>query len=284
MTLEQGRAGSIATLADKNFKEMNIGIAVSTYTEEKTEPERYEIIDRSLKSLKKIMENTKNIHVVIVVDGEVPNRHNDILEKYVGEFAIHRRSRNGGVARTKNTSIRLLLEKGVDIGFLADDDVLYRDGCIRKYCETIARGRIHHMGFSQMHPTVHPEEEWRKFGYVKENLNGQDVMRHGGGGVGCWLSFTPELIEKIGYFKVMTGKYGYEHINFSKRCMHHGMIPYCCDITNPFEYIDHIGFEPVGHNKFKKSHSISEEVRVAENNKNKNEWKADFDKYVCPVE
>ena len=28
-------------------------------------------------------------------------------------------------------------------------------------------------------------------------------MKHGGGGVGCWLSFTPELIKKIGYFKVM---------------------------------------------------------------------------------
>ena len=75
----------------------------------------------------------------------------------------------------------------------------------------------------------------------------------------------------------MTGKYGYEHINFSKRCVHNGIIPYCCDIVNPFEYIDHVGFEPVGYNKFMKSHSISDDIRVSENNKNKYEWNKDFD-------
>lgn len=263
---------------DKSLKDLKVGIAISTFTEDKTEKKRYEIIDRSLSSLQNMIKNTEvNIYVVIVVDGEVPEKHNKLLSKY--NFNICRRPQNGGVAKTKNTSIRLLLEKNVDIGFLADDDMLYKDGCIEKYCDVILKGKIHHIGFCPMHPLVHPKNEWEKFGYIKVILNGQKVMKHGGM-TGCWLSFTPELIKKIGYFKVMTGKYGYEHINFSHRCVYHKMIPHACDIVNPFEYIDHIGFEPVGYNKFKKNHSISEEIRVQENNKNKNEWNKNFDKYV----
>ena len=107
-----------------------------------------------------------------------------------------------------------------------------------------------------MHPLVHPKNEWKKFGYIKTNMNGEEIMKHSGGGVGCWLSFTPELIKKIGYFKVMEGKYGYEHINFTHRCIYHNMIPHGCDIVDPFSYMDHIGFEPVGYNKFNNGNEV----------------------------
>jgi hypothetical protein len=267
----------------KNLNEIKIGIAISTYTEEKTNAKRYEIIDRSLQSLQEVVKTTKvNTYVVIVVDGKVPEKHMNLINKY--NFNVYKRPQNGGVARTKNTSIRLLLEQNVNIGFLADDDVLYKNGCLEKYCDVILKGQIHHIGFCQMHPLVHPKNEWTKFGYIKTNINGQEIMKHGGGGVGCWLSFTPELIKKIGYFKVMTGKYGYEHINFTHRCIYHNMIPHGCDIVDPFSYMDHIGFEPVGYNKFNKSHSISEETRVTENTKNKYEWKKNLDKYINLIE
>jgi len=268
---------------NKNLNEIRIGIAISTFTEEETEEKRYEIINRSLQSLQEVLKTTKiSTYVVIIVDGEIPKRHNDLLNKY--DFNIHRRPENGGVAKTKNTSIRLLLEQNIDIGFLADDDLLYKEGCLEKYCNVILKGKIHHIGFCQMHPLVHPKNEWERFGYIKTYLNSQEVMKHSGGGVGCWLSFTPELIKKIGYFKVMEGKYGYEHINFTHRCVYHNMIPHGCDIIDPFSYMDHIGFEPVGYNKFNKSHSISENNRINENNKNKREWNKDFNKYVNLVE
>tara|TARA_B100001093_G_scaffold466432_1_gene484824 strand:+ start:336 stop:1151 length:816 start_codon:yes stop_codon:yes gene_type:complete len=267
----------------KNLNNLRIGIAVSTYTEEKTDSKRYEIIEKSLQSLDNIIKTTKiKTYVVIVVDGPVPQKHINLLKKY--NFEIHLKQENGGVARAKNTSIRLLLEKNIDIGFLADDDVLYKEGCLYKYCDVILKGKIHHIGFCQMHPLVHPKNEWKKFGYVKTNINGQEIMKHGGGGVGCWLSFTPELIKKIGYFKVMRGKYGYEHINFTHRCICQKMIPHGCDIINPLNFMDHIGFEPIGYNKFKKSHSIGEKKRVNENKKNINEWKKDLDKYVNLIE
>ena len=241
----------------KELDKIKIGVAISTFTENGTELKRYEIIEKSLKSLQEILLTTKiDVYVVIVVDGEIPDIHNELLSKF--NFNIYRRPINGGVARTKNTSIRLLLKQKVDIGYLADDDVLYKQNCLEKYTDVILKGNIHHIGFCQMHPLVHPKHEWNKFGYIKTVLNGQNIMKHRGGGVGCWLSFTPELIKKIGYFKVMKGKYGYEHINFTHRCIFHKMIPYASDIVNALDYLDHIGFEPVGYNKFNKSHSITE--------------------------
>ena len=267
----------------KSLNDLKIGIAISTFSNLKTDEKRYEIIEKSLTSLYEIVKNTKlDVYVVVVVDGKVPEIHEKILKKF--NFDIFIRPENGGVAKTKNSSIRLLLDKNIDIGFLADDDVLYKESCLEKYCEVILKGKIHHIGFCQMHPLVHPENEWKKMGYIKVNFNGQNIMKHSGGGVGCWLSFTPELIKKIGYFKVMEGKYGYEHINFTYRCIHHKMIPHGCDIIEPLKYMDHIGFEPVGYNKFNKSHSIDEKTRKEENFKNKKNWKNNLDRFVELIE
>ena len=254
---------------------MKIGIAISTYTQDNTNPERYNIIEKSLKSLSDYVKTTNmNLYIVIVVDGPIPLIHQQILSKY--DFNVYHRSDNGGVARTKNTSIRLLLENGVAIGFLMDDDVEYKDGCLEQYVSAMLNTGLHHMSYCQMPEIVHPKHEWSKMGYLKSNINNYDVMTHGGGGVGCLLSFTPELIEKIGYFKVMSGKYGYEHINFSHRAIYHKMIPYVSDIVESHKYINHIGFEPVSYNKFKKNHSINEAYRVSENAKNKIEWRQNF--------
>ena len=52
----------------------------------------------------------------------------------------------------------------------------------------------------------------------------------------------------------MNGKYGYEHINFTHRCVYHKIIPYACDIIDSLDYMDHIGFEPIGYNQYNKNH------------------------------
>lgn len=267
---------------NKKLEEIKIGIAISTFTEEKTENKRYQIIEKSLQSLSEVIDKTKlNTYVIIVVDGPIPNKHKELVSKF--KFNIFFKSMNGGVARIKNTSIRLLLEQNIDIGFLADDDLLYKDGILEEYCSTILNGKIHHISYCQMHPLVHPKNEWKKMGYIEMEYNKQNIVKHAGN-CGCWLSFTPELIKKIGYFKVMKGKYGYEHINFTHRCITQKIIPFAMDIIDPIRVIDHIGFEPVGYNKFNKSHSISEEYRKAENKKNKDEWKKDLDKYIECIE
>lgn len=260
---------------------MKIGIAISTYTEEGTDHSRYEIINRSLESLTNYLNHKQdtNYCAFIVIDGPIPIKHQNIIDKYSNNpyIIVYHRKENGGVARTKNTSIRLLMEKGVDYGFLMDDDVLYKNNCIEKYVDAMKKTGLSHMGFCQMPELVHPKTEWKKMGYYETKINNHAVMRHGGGGVGCLLTFTPDLIKKIGYFKVMPGKYGYEHINFTHRAIHQGAIPFASDVINSSDYFEHIGFEPVGYNKFNKSHSISEDYRKAENAKNKNLWNRNLD-------
>ena len=170
------------------IENVKIGIAISTFTEDKTCYKRYNIIERSLNSLNLYLQSTNlNIYIVVVVDGNIPECHTNILNevnKLNPNINIYKREKNGGVARTKNTSIRLLLEQNIDIGFLADDDILYKSGCIEKYCNTILLGKIHHIGFCQMHPLVHPKNEWKRFRYIEKNYNGVQIMSHRGGGVG----------------------------------------------------------------------------------------------------
>lgn len=271
-----------------------IGIAISTYTQECTDNSRYQIIERSLASLLIFISNAKlrvqtndvsyQYYVVIVVDGQVPSRHQKLLQKYQDHFVIHTRPSNGGVARTKNTSIRLLMEQKVDIGFLMDDDIDYKLDCLDKYVEAILKCQLHHMSYTQMNPIVHPKTLWEQMGYIKTEIKGHHIMNHRGRGVGCLLTFTSELIKKIGYFKVMEGKYGYEHINFTYRALEQKMIPFVSDIVDVEHYIDHIGFEAVGINQYKKSHSIGEEYRKSENQKNKDEWNKCLDKYEECIE
>ena len=43
----------------KKLNEIKIGIAISTYTEEKNNAKRYEIIDKSLQSLQEVLKTTK---------------------------------------------------------------------------------------------------------------------------------------------------------------------------------------------------------------------------------
>ena len=264
----------------KNLNEIKIGIAVSTYTEEKTDAKRYEIIDRSLKSLQEVLKTTKvNTYVVIIVDGEIPERHNELLSKY--NFNIFRRPENGGVARTKNTSIRLLLEQNVDIGFLADDDLLYKNNCIDVYANFICKTECHHLIASYPHPKVHPD--WNKMNYILDNYKGQKIRRHGGG-VGYFLSFTPKLIEKIGYFRILPGKFGSEHINFSKRVIKMGMADFHIDIDESVNYVEHIGFWPIAENLYGKCHSISKENQKKSSQQNKKYVNLDLNKKIELVE
>ena len=239
----------------KKINDIKIGIAISTYTEEKTDSKRYEIIKKSLDSLKKVLEKTKiNVYVVIVTDGKLPEKHNKLLMNY--NFNLYRRAFNGGVAKTKNTSIRLLLEQNVDIGFLADDDLLYKNNCLNIYTNFILNTKCHHVIACYPHPIVHPKNTWDKLNYKLDKYKGEKIRKHGGS-VGYFLSFTPELINKIGFFKILPGKFGSEHINFSKRVIKMGMADFHFDIDESVNYIEHIGFWPIAENLYGKCHSIS---------------------------
>ena len=81
-----------------NINIKNIGIAISTYTQETTQKSRFEIIEKSLNSLNEYMEQShfnnaesKFDNIYIVVDGEIPTIHQNILKKYENIFEIYYR-------------------------------------------------------------------------------------------------------------------------------------------------------------------------------------------------
>ena len=209
----------------------------------------------------------------------MPEKHNELLKKY--DFNIYYRPENGGVAKAKNTSIRLLLEQNIDIGFLADDDVLYKNNCFDVYSKFICNTECHHLIACYPHPQVHPD--WNKMNYILDNYKGEKIRKHGGG-VGYFLSFTPELINKVGYFKVLPGKFGLEHINFSKRVISMKMSEFHFDMDNSVEYIEHIGFWPISENLYGKCHSISKTNQVKYTQQNKQFINIDLNKKINCIE
>ena len=134
---------------------------------------------------------------------------------------------------------------------------MYKLDCLDRYVDTILKGQIHHMSYCQMNPIVHPKSTWENRGYIVKYINQQAVMNHKGRGVGCLLTFTPELINKIGYFRVLPQKFGSEHVNFSKRVISMNMAKFHFDIDKSVNYVEHIGFWPLAENLYGKCHSIS---------------------------
>ncbi len=269
-----------------DIKINKLGIAVSTYSEESTHSFRYEIIEKSLSSLASTIKNTpKNIeiNVVVTIDGEVPDEHLSLIEKFADTFEVVHRKVNGGVSKVKNTGIRTLLEKSVDVGILVDDDVLFHDGWIEVYIQLIEDFQLHHLAwndkriFENLKITKPSSGALKSFSYVKKK--GYDLIKHPGT-CGIFLTFTPALIEKIGYFKVMPGKIGNEHQHFTLRANRAGMIGHPIDLVNSYEFIEHIGVLDIDQDIANQTiiHSVSDEFRQREN-KNSGLNMTDFDRF-----
>lgn len=203
---------------------MNIGLSISTYSDSNTPIERYSIIENCLQSL---LDNLPNdVYINIVSDG-MTEQHRAILNKF--PFEVIERDYNGGVAEAKNTGIKAILDKGCNIGFLCDDDMIFKSKeLFNAYADTMTKTGIPHMCL-----------------FLEDNGENCRDINHNGTTVkktpwvnGCFLTFTKQLIEEIGYFKVLPYKYGHEHSNFTRRCVHQNKIPYYCDIINSRDYID----------------------------------------------
>lgn len=194
-----------------------VGLAISTYMVSTTFHGRFEIFKKSLDSLKSISYDGL---IIIVDDASEINDHLDYA-KSLGfkNLKIIKKLVNSGIAKVKNTSINEILKAGCDVGFLADDDIIYHNGFDELYLNAISETGIEHFYY------IIPSDD--RFPRVVEGFRIDESDRISG----CFIVFTPEIISKIGYFKVMPYRYGFEHCNFTIRCKHHGLIPFYCDIA-----------------------------------------------------
>jgi len=149
------------------------------------------------------------------------------------------------VAKAKNTGIRTLLEKNIDVGILVDDDVYFYEGWLKTYTKYIEDFQLHHHAwndrriFEYLRKAKPDAGALKSFAYLKPK-KGYRLFRHPAS-CGIFLTFTPKLIEKIGYFKVMPGKYGGAHQHFTIRANKTGLMSHPQDLVNSYELIEHIG-------------------------------------------
>lgn len=167
------------------------------------------------------------VPVIIVDDGSTCERHLKYLDLLhnTGRYEIVRRTTNGGISRAKNTCLRILASRGIEFGFLAEDDILFHDGWDRAYIDAMNRSGIRH------------------FSWYPHNPNDRVVACNGclvtatSGLLGLLLSMTNEVLQRVGGFKILPHNYGYEHIQWTYRNILAQLAPFPCDIFESHKYI-----------------------------------------------
>jgi glycosyltransferase involved in cell wall biosynthesis len=180
------------------------GIAITTYFREDTAKERFSIFRTSIESL---LATEYPGNIFLVDDGSEILDHIRLLGGINGGYRIKMIGRpHGGIARAKNTCIKALLADGVDVGYLADDDMLYKDPVWHTvYSEAVVSTGMAHLCF------YHNNKPCELV-----NIKGH-VLRQTPEVNGSFFTITLGLIQKIGYMKILPHDYGHEHSNFSFR-------------------------------------------------------------------
>jgi hypothetical protein len=132
-------------------------------------------------------------------------------------ITIIEKKQNGGIAKCKNTCLRVLTEFNVDVYFLLDDDVEILQPFECKYIESLKEVHIL-SGHS-------PEYKIEHFSYTKNTCITEAVN-------GFLLCFNKKTFLTSGYFRVMDEKYGYEHVWYTKRVMKCTNTPYYFDVNS----------------------------------------------------
>jgi glycosyltransferase involved in cell wall biosynthesis len=166
--------------------------------------------------------------VVIVDDGSNCDEYLSYLDSLAaaGRYEVICRGFNGGISRAKNTCLRAMTEREFEIGFLAEDDILFHEGWDRAYITAIKQSQIHHFSWYAHEPTDQVIA-----------CNGCLVTATSGL-LGLLLTVTPEVLARVGGFKILPHPYGYEHIQWTYRNILAGLAPFPCDIVASHRYID----------------------------------------------
>src|SRR4030042_6469015 len=103
---------------------MKLGLGISTYFTKDFDPRRLESFKKSMSTL---LSSKFSGAIYLVDDGSEVFHHLDYIKEIdiQNRITIFKRGTNGGISKVKNTCLRLLMENGTDLLFLADDDVNY---------------------------------------------------------------------------------------------------------------------------------------------------------------
>ena len=165
--------------------------------------------------------------VLIVDDGSTCEAHLAYLRDLArqGRYRVIRRATNGGISRAKNTCLRALLTSGAEVGFLAEDDILFAEGWADAYTQAMQRSRIQHFSW-----------------YTPDDANrvvvcNEALVTATAGLLGLLMTFTREVIATVGGFKILPHRYGFEHVHWTQRVVSAGLAPFWVDIADSSRYV-----------------------------------------------
>jgi hypothetical protein len=122
--------------------------------------------------------------------------------------------------------LRLLAERNVDVGFLVEDDILFHDGWHEAYIDAMNRSGVQH--FSWFLPDA---------GNRVLACNGC-LITATSGILGLLLTFTPDVLARVGGFKILPRRWGYEHVQWTQRIVLAGFAPFAADIADSGRFIE----------------------------------------------
>tara|TARA_R110002020_G_scaffold125084_1_gene282202 strand:+ start:1149 stop:1856 length:708 start_codon:yes stop_codon:yes gene_type:complete len=177
---------------------IKLAIAISTYAVKK------ENEDRLQKCVDSLMRSGFSGRIIVVDDGSEMQR--EVRGVLAGRIKMYRRDPNGGISKCKNTCIRLITEREYDIGFLADDDLLFEKNWWVPYVEAIKTTKLGHFSWAKHKKGVAAFKINEHLIYKTMQLNG------------CLMTFTPKIIEAVGGLPTHPeSKWGWDHVPWSNR-------------------------------------------------------------------
>jgi hypothetical protein len=207
--------------------ELRTGLAILTYVPTEAPSDVRKRLPAALTSLH---HSGYEGPLFVVDDGSTDPAHLGFLSTLSRSISVVRRPRNGGISRAKNTCLRVLMEIGVDVGFIAEDDIAFYPRWHEAYVSAHCATQIHHFSWA-----------WDEdpSGCMRKEIC--EVRGHAVTATtlvnGVLLSFTPHVVQTVGGFKVLPAPWGHEHTHWTSRIIEAGLAPFFADIIESNRYI-----------------------------------------------
>jgi len=167
--------------------------------------------------------------LVVVDDGSSKVHHEMLtwLQKRYGMTVIYKRE-NTGIAKTKNSCLKIFLNSSFDHLFLVDHDMYFlKPGWDRHYIDTAKGTGFKHLSLYTA-CNEHPCN--------RTSSNGTDCVLTPGL-QGAFLYVDRGAVASVGGFRIFPRKYGMEHVDWSHRLKAHTKMQHNVDAPNSLSYV-----------------------------------------------
>jgi hypothetical protein len=183
----------------------NIGIAITVYSSDQTPNER---IQWSISCIESIVNNINNVLIIILIDKYILDNHLQSIKKLISNnkyIKLYRNTENYGIAKSKNICIKLLEKKNINLFCLFDDDIFINKSPVNYILEVFKKLDIPLLSNYNI-DTHYTEISINNVSLIKCN----DLF-------GNIIVISKKYLNIYGYFNVYPYKWGYEHIELTKR-------------------------------------------------------------------